>query len=524
MKYKRSSLWRNFVGLAIVLISATLAVNGFFRVESIQNTELSRLNDDAEAALKRLALSLVVPVWNLNLGDAETVLRGEMLSPAISAAGIADKAGTRVLTLLVRSNSEVVKPSNLDSFPKKGDINLESEIKQGDEVIGVVKLEISKALVLAQVRTQIISEVIQIVILDVLLGLMMAVLLGFFVTRPLSGLDRILLQISQGEGDLTVRLPVRSGNEIGRLSERFNTFIAKLAEMVSGVIVGVQTLAVASGKLSSISKEVSSDSEAVGERAGVVSAATEEMNSNMSTVSAAMEQTSRNLQTVATAAEEMTSTIGEIASNSGKAREMTEDAVAGFQNVGTAMKVLSSAADEIGRFIETIASISSQTNLLALNSTIEAARAGQAGKGFAVVALEIKELSRQTATATEDIKARITSIQDSTSSVVKSVSGLSETIGHVNALVSGIAVSIEEQSSVTKDIAQNILQASRAVEETSLNVSQATTTSSMITRDIAGVDQSSGKIVSSSAQVMTNSQELSELAEGLRVIVGKFKV
>jgi len=82
------------------------------------------------------------------------------------------------------------------------------------------------------------------------------------------------------------------------------------------------------------------------------------------------------------------------------------------------MQALGSAAQEIDRVTETITEISSQTNLLALNATIEAARAGEAGKGFAVVAGEIKELARQTADATEDIKRRISGIQASTGSAV----------------------------------------------------------------------------------------------------------
>ena len=79
-------------------------------------------------------------------------------------------------------------------------------------------------------------------------------------------------------------------------------------------------------------------------------------------------------------------------------------------NASVTINELGESSQEIGKVIRTITSIAQQTNLLALNATIEAARAGEAGKGFAVVANEVKELAKQTATATEDISEKIESI------------------------------------------------------------------------------------------------------------------
>jgi methyl-accepting chemotaxis protein len=83
---------------------------------------------------------------------------------------------------------------------------------------------------------------------------------------------------------------------------------------------------------------------------------------------------------------------------------------------------LGSSAKSIGNVVETITEISEQVNLLALNATIEAARAGEAGKGFAVVANEIKELAKQTAEATQDIRLKIETIQGSTEGTVTEIS------------------------------------------------------------------------------------------------------
>ncbi len=121
---------------------------------------------------------------------------------------------------------------------------------------------------------------------------------------------------------------------------------------------------------------------------------------------------------------------------------------------------------------ETIADISAQTNLLALNATIEAARAGEAGKGFAVVANEIKDLAKQTAQATGEIKERIDGIQHSTNVTVTGIKKISDIITEIDTIVSGIAVSLDEQSATMTELTSNIVQAGEGISEVSENVAQ----------------------------------------------------
>ena len=137
---------------------------------------------------------------------------------------------------------------------------------------------------------------------------------------------------------------------------------------------------------------------------------------------------------------------------------------------------------------ETITEISEQTNLLALNATIEAARAGEAGKGFAVVANEIKELARQTAAATVNIKDRINEIQSTTSTTVVDIEKISKVIIEINNVISGIATAVEEQSVASNEIAGNISQASQGLVEVNENVAQSTTVVADITREIAEIN------------------------------------
>jgi methyl-accepting chemotaxis protein len=188
------------------------------------------------------------------------------------------------------------------------------------------------------------------------------------------------------------------------------------------------------------------------------------------------------------------------------------------------MQELGKAAQEIGQVTETITNISSQTNMLALNATIEAARAGAAGKGFAVVANEIKELAKQTAAATEDIKGRISGVQSSAGTAIADIEKITAVIAEVGHIVSSIATAIEEQAAVTKDVAANIAQASSGVQEANERVAQTATVSRSMAQDIAGVDNAAGDIRSGGEQVRASASELSKLSEHLKSLVEQFRV
>lgn len=153
-------------------------------------------------------------------------------------------------------------------------------------------------------------------------------------------------------------------------------------------------------------------------KTSTVAAAAEEASANTLSVAASMEEASINLSSVASATEEMSATIGEVASNSERARMMNNEAGQQAASVSVMMQELGLAAQEIGKVTETITDISSQTNLLALNATIEAARAVRRARALPWWPMRSKILARQTALATEDIKAKIAGVQGSSGSAI----------------------------------------------------------------------------------------------------------
>ncbi|MBF0406103.1 MAG: Cache 3/Cache 2 fusion domain-containing protein [Candidatus Riflebacteria bacterium] len=324
------------------------------------------------------------------------------------------------------------------------------------------------------------------------------------------------------EGNLSIKIKARSEND--DLMKALASMAESLSKMIKEITSGVQTLATASTQLSSISEQMNAGTREVAVKATAVSSASEEMSINASTVAASMSQATTNLNSVAAATEEMSATIVEIAGKSDKAREVTNSAVSQASDVAGMMKALGKMAQEIGKFTETITSISAQTNMLALNATIEAARAGSAGKGFAVVANEIKELAKQAAAATEDIKTRIANIQSSTDGAIENIDKISDVIKDVSEVVTAIAAAMDEQSNTTKEVAKNIAQASTGVDDSNNRAAETSTVSKSIAKDISGVSAAASQLDSSSKQVNTSARDLSKLAEQLRSMVSKFRV
>ncbi|MFZ1987096.1 MAG: methyl-accepting chemotaxis protein [Desulfatitalea sp.] len=344
------------------------------------------------------------------------------------------------------------------------------------------------------------------------------------IVQPINAAVAGLKDIAQGEGDLTMRLQVTSQDEVGELAKWFNIFIEKLQGIIRNIAGGVETLSSSSTELSAISEQMSQAAQNTSEKCNTVATASEEMSTNMNSVAASMEQSATNTQAVATAAEQMSATIGEIAKNSERARCTSDQAAAKAADTSVKVAELGHAAQAIGKVVETITEISEQVNLLALNATIEAARAGEAGKGFAVVANEIKELAKQTATASNDIKAKIGDIQGTTAVTIEQIDQITKVIREVNDVVSGIATAVEEQSVATAEIATNVNQAAQGIQEVNSNVGQSSTVATEISKDIGAVNLSANEISSSSSQVNISSQDLSKLAEQLRGMVNQFKI
>ncbi len=345
-----------------------------------------------------------------------------------------------------------------------------------------------------------------------------------------ASLSSVLGQIA--EGDLTQVYDVAESDEdtaetrrtFSEIAAQVNGMCSNLREVMISVTKNAGTLSTSSEDLTSTADTLAAGATETTNQSATVSSAAEEMSINMKNMAASTEEMTSNVKTVAAAVEEMTASISEIAKNAEQASSVAGNAANLAESSNETIGQLGNAADEIGKVIEVIQDIAEQTNLLALNATIEAARAGDAGKGFAVVATEVKELAKQTADATEDIRNRIEGIQGSTQEVVRSIGEISEVIGEVSNVSSTIASAVEEQSITTKEIARNVTQTSEAAATVSSGVSESAAASQEITKSISEVDQAAQQTASAAELTKETGTALSGLAVELQGLVGRFRV
>ena len=336
------------------------------------------------------------------------------------------------------------------------------------------------------------------------------------VSGPLSTLARSMRDIAQGEGDLTVRLGLKRGDEIGEVSQAFDQFIEKLHAMVSEVSTLALEIDSTSGELASSSNTLQGEAKEMVEltdeikmvmslmvgnlsdtaaSASQISASVEQVTrftersaEDMAAVSGQAAEVSDTVSSMVASIEQMNGSLASVSQNCARSAEATQEGDERARSAQITMEQLTSAAGKIGEVVSLIDKIASQTNLLALNATIEAARAGEAGKGFAVVADEVKSLASQTAQATEHITREVLGMRQNVVTTAEGLSSLVDQIGDVRTLASQISHETEEQSCTLSNVLGNVqvgAEAAMHIKDTVQSISTGVTEMARSAREMA---------------------------------------
>jgi len=357
------------------------------------------------------------------------------------------------------------------------------------------------------------------------------------ISTPIVNLEGQAKQLA--EGNLRLKeLEVDSEDEIGSLTNAFNTMSHNLRTLITKMATTAEQVSAASEELTASAQQSADASVSVAEAVGQVSGNMDRQLEDVQGAKSSVDVVFNDITAMAEKSKNVKEESIAMANAAQGGSSLMQEAVAKMANIeksvlasADVIKKLGENSQQIGQIVEDISGIAEQTNLLALNAAIEAARAGEQGRGFAVVAEEVRKLAASSQESAEKIKQRITSIQDDTARAVDAMAvGTQEVQAGTKAItevgnqfkdilekVNGINSQMDQINNSVQTIndgAKNIVAAVDSIDEVSQQTAENTQT----------ISDSTQSQSASNEEIAAASHSLADLAGEMQEAIGRFKV